>query len=320
MLRRIDWPLALFFVLAPAATATAGAAARVDQTPAGEAADAQPPWSRGVTDETRAEAQALLDAGNELFLASKHREALDKYQAAIAVWDHPAIAFNIARALIALDRPVEAFAFVERALAYGSAPLKPSVFEEAQNYQRLLRGQIAELYIECSDPGVQVSLDGQPPQTCQGLGPIRVAAGAHQLIAERAGFLPLSRSLVALPGKTQHEAVRLLPIPTALTTEPRVAVWLPWTTLGTGAVLTGVGVALRVMAQGDIDQYGVLLARQCAATGCAPGSLPSSDLRSRADLENGLAISGLALGGTLLCTGVALWLVNWLWPVTQSGG
>ena len=78
-------------------------------------------------------------------MSDKHREALAKYEDAVAVWDHPAIRFNMVRALIALDRPLEAYENLEKALAYGKDPLEDQVYSEAQNYQRLLEGLVDRL-------------------------------------------------------------------------------------------------------------------------------------------------------------------------------
>ena len=112
--------------------------------PLGARADTpEPPWSRGVTAEAKTAAQKLLAQGNELFLANKYKEALVQYEAAIAKWDHPAIRFNMVRAQVALDRPIEAYDNLQRALAFGAGPLEDSVFQEAQNYQRLLVRQVS---------------------------------------------------------------------------------------------------------------------------------------------------------------------------------
>src|SRR5687768_16838564 len=94
-------------------------------------ADDETPWSQGVTAAQRETAQRLLEEGNDLFVENKHREALAKYEEAVASWDHPAIRFNMVRALIALDRPLEAYESVLKALAHGAAPLEPEVYTEA---------------------------------------------------------------------------------------------------------------------------------------------------------------------------------------------
>ena len=61
-------------------------------------------------DSQKAQAQKILEEGNALFLKKDYAQALEKYKAAVAKWDHPAIRFNMVRCLIQLDKPVEASA------------------------------------------------------------------------------------------------------------------------------------------------------------------------------------------------------------------
>jgi hypothetical protein len=76
-------------------------AVRAPSTPTSPKPRHDTPWSRGVTDAAKAQAQALLEEGNALIVQNLFREALAKYEAALAAWDHPAIRFNMVRALIA---------------------------------------------------------------------------------------------------------------------------------------------------------------------------------------------------------------------------
>src|SRR3954465_1572782 len=107
------------------------------------------PWAQGVTDEQKAQAKELLDAGNALLLDKKYVEALDKYTAAVAVWDHPAIRFNMVRCLIQLGRNLEAYDNLQLALKYDAAPLEKTVYDEALAYQKLLETQIGDIKVSC---------------------------------------------------------------------------------------------------------------------------------------------------------------------------
>ena len=73
------------------------------------------PWVAGVSDESKAAAKILLDAGNARFIEHDYTGALDRYKAAVAKWDHPAIRFNMA---------VEASESLKLALKFGAAPLE----------------------------------------------------------------------------------------------------------------------------------------------------------------------------------------------------
>src|SRR5512144_2903101 len=113
-------------------------------------AHAESPWSVGVTEEQKAKSKELLDAGNALLLDKKYVEALDKYTAAVQVWDHPAIRFNMVRCLVQLGRNLEAYEDLEKALKYGQAPLEETVYAEALAYQKLLSTQIGDIKVTCT--------------------------------------------------------------------------------------------------------------------------------------------------------------------------
>ena len=119
------------------------------------------PWKQGVTPERQQTAQQLLEDGNVQFLERNYAVALAKYESAIAVWDHPAIRFNMVRTLVQLGRFVEAYDNLDLALKYGAAPLE-NVYKEALSYQALLANKVATIVIMCTQDGVQVTLDGQP--------------------------------------------------------------------------------------------------------------------------------------------------------------
>ena len=82
-------------------------------------------WSQGVPEAKQAQANTLFDAGNQLFAQQAHAPALEKYRAAIAIWDHPLIRFNLAVTLIRLDRPLEAAEDLEQALRFAPQTWRP---------------------------------------------------------------------------------------------------------------------------------------------------------------------------------------------------
>ena len=66
---------------------------------------AERPWAANVAEDAQKQAMQLFEEGNKLFEDSQHAAALAKYREALKVWDHPAIRYNAAVALINLDRP-----------------------------------------------------------------------------------------------------------------------------------------------------------------------------------------------------------------------
>jgi len=282
-----------------------------------EAQPADPPWAHGVTPEQRDRASRLLAEGNELYLKSRFREALARYQEALAVWDHPSIRFNIVRALVQLDRTIEAYENVRAALRYGQGPLDTEHYQNAVNLERLLRRQIAEIQVTCMQSQVRVTLDGQELVRCPGEGSLLLAPGTHQVVAKRPGFLTLTRDLIVLPGPTTSIDVALISIEDATTTERRWASWKPWAVAGGGALLGGLGVLLRRQAEADMRQYGRNLEAECQPVACREDT-PLTELAARAETENHVAIGAMVAGGVAVATGLTLVLLNRPYPVLQT--
>lgn len=266
------------------------------------------PWAVGVTEEQKAQAAKGLEAGNAALLEGNHKVALEHYMAAIEAWDHPAIRFNIVRALIYLERDVEAYDNLELALKYGDAPLEPQIYAEAQNYKKLLRGKISEIEVTCSEPNTAVTLDGKSLMTCPGTASRRLAAGPHQLVAKKAAFLTYAREEMLLPGKKQQLTIDMIPLTEAAATRRRWASWKPWAVVGGGAVVAGLGGLLQWKAARDFDRYDRRIERRCADRGCTPEMIDGT-LEDVAVLENRVAIGMMTIGGVALAGG--LWML-WL--------
>jgi hypothetical protein len=267
------------------------------------------PWSKNVPVEKREQAHRLLAEGNDLFVQNKHREALVKYEEAIAAWDHPAIRFNMVRALIALDRPLEAYDNLEKALAYGKQPLA-ELHAEALNYQRLLEGQIAEIEVSCGQQGVKVRLDGEAFLDCPGTKVVRTKPGAHAVVGTREGYLTHTSDVVALPGKREPVKVTLASLEDSRVTRTRWAVWKPWAVVGGGVAIAGLGVLFNLDASSKMDSFAQEVSTLCGRSGCA--ELPSSlaSLESSAIRENRIAIGLYAVGGAVIIGGVVAVISN----------
>ncbi len=272
-----------------------------------------PPWSVGVTDAQKAEAQRNLDAGNALFLDKKYAEALEKYKAAVAAWDHPAIRFNIVRCLIQLDRPVDASDNLTQALKYGARPLEEAVYAEALAYQKLLANQIGDLTMSCSQPEVKVTLDGQPLATCPAKETRRVAPGPHQVVATGKGLLTKTVEVVVIGGKSQDVPVKLDPLARAAHVEHRWAQWKPWVVFGTGFAVAGIGAMLDLSAVSDMDSYDRTVAQNCSMMACAdddPRLAGVADLKSSAETKSHVAVGVMIVGAATVATGAVMLYLN----------
>ena len=292
------WPLVVGFDQTTTATST---------TTASPEAKEVNPWSIGVTVQQREKAEARLAQGNALFLDADYRGALQKYREALRHYAHPAVHFNIARALINLDRSAEAFESIEAALRYGPKPLR-HLYQEARNYQLLLKAQFAELEIRCDQELVEVSMDGKPVLMCPGRKQLRVKPGRHQVVARRPGYLTVTRDIVVLAGPSRALDLHLVRLADALQTTRLVSAWKPWTVLGSGLVLGGLGTALYIKGRRTRDDYQRILNGECSPEPCDNDRLTSIWRRGR--LENGFGVGSMVVGGALTLGGIVFVFLN----------
>lgn len=269
------------------------------------------PWSQGVTDGQKAQAKVLLDAGNALLLEKKYVEALDKYAAAVAVWDHPAIRFNMVRCQIQLGRNLEAYENLERALKYGAAPLEETVYNEAVAYQKLLATQIGDIKISCTQPDVKLTLDGQPLATCPAQETRRVLAGPHQVVGTKQGLMTRTLELVVVGGKDASAIdIKLDPLAKGAKIVHRWPNYLPWTVFGGGLALTAIGVVTLNLAHNEIRAYDDAVDSMCTDR-CTPEELaPLQHYKDDSHRNNILGGTAVILGATAVATGAVMVYLN----------
>jgi len=275
------------------------------------AANAQP-WAQGVSESAKADAQKKLEAGNQLFLARKYKEALEQYTAAIKSWDHPAIRFNMVRCQILLDHLVEASDNLQLALKFGKEPLEDNVYNEALGYQKLLETQIGELEVSCNEAqqGAQVILDGQKLMTCPARETRRLPVGEHGVVATKQGFMTKQLTVNIVGGKPQHVELSLLPISQSARIVHRWSGWIPWVVFGSGLVVAGVGGLLEFSAADIMHDYDGQVARDCAVMACDLNDPAHAELKATYDRANtrqaiastivGVGLAGAAVGGVML--------------------
>lgn len=275
-------------------------------------ADETPPWAVNVTAAQKAAAEQLLEAGNTLFVERKYAEALEAYRAAVAQWDHPAIRFNIVRCLIQLDRLPDASENLEATLRFGAAPLEENIYAEALAYQRLLATQLGEVVIACEQPGVTVSLDGQPVVTCPGTAKRSVTPGPHQIVGTHAELVTRSIEVVVLGGAPQDVAVKLDSREAAARIEHRWPTWIPWVVVGAGFGVAAVGGVLQLSANGDRDSFDRTVRNECSSP-CSSTLLDElgvGGLDERAQLKSAFAVGAMAVGAATVATGAVLLYMN----------
>ncbi len=273
------------------------------------------PWAQGVSQATQDEANAIFDEANRLFAEQAHAPAAEKYRAALALWDHPLIRFNLAVTLIRLDRPLEAADELERALRYGDAPFKQDLYQSALDYQALLKGRVGHVEASCEQAGANVMLDGKPWFTCPGTQTLRVMAGEHALVGEREGYLTSSRRVFVGGGATVREELRLVPLADAVILEYRYPRWVPYTVAAGGVAIGLAGLATWISARNQMDEFERDYAIVCA-NGC-PKDLTGDprydalrDDRDAAERRGTIGVGVMIGGGAVLVGGAVMVILN----------
>jgi tetratricopeptide (TPR) repeat protein len=271
-------------------------------------AQAEEPWKVGVTEDQKKQAKVLLDGGNTLFVDKNYAEALAKYRAAIDVWDHPAIRFNVVRCLIQLERTDEAAQELKLALKYGAAPLEEAVYAEALAYEKLLAKAVAEIVINCPKE-IKVTLDGQDVACGSSR---QVKPGRRLVVGTREGYLTKTFEVIAVGGETQKVEVALVPLSKAAKIEHRWATWKPWVVFGAGLALVGIGGLVELQAQANMDAYKREVQRRCGDTPCLPGAIDdiAERQRDRAETQDVIAVSVMAIGAATAITGGVMLYLN----------
>lgn len=271
---------------------------------------ADTPWADGVTEDQKTRAQVLLEQGNALFLEKKYVEALEAYRQAVAVWDHPAIRFNMVRCEIQLGRNLDAATNLELALRYGEAPFEEGLYSEALGYQKLLSTQIGDVVVQCSQDGVKLLFDGQAIGTCPVTEKRRVLAGSHSLVGTKDGHLPKSVEVVVVGGEGKSIDINLVPVEQGAVIEHRWPTYVPFAVMGGGALLVGTGVMFQLLASDQMDSYDALVAAMCAGN-CSPQDLAGiDDMRAGARLKSGIGVSAAITGAAVILTGGVMLYLN----------
>lgn len=279
--------------------------------PALGADEPERPWAKGVPKDKQARAIALFREGNSALKESLFPKAATTYREALQVWDHPAIHYNLALALVNLDQPIEVHEHLTAALKFGAAPLDDDKYQQAQRYLALIERQLTKVKVTCTFTGAQVKLDGRPLFVGPGSWEGQVRAGPHTLTASQEGLLSDERSVVLAGGDTQTFDLKVFR--TEELTEYRQAFSsvIPWSVLGAGVAALGAGVGVHLAARQGFTQYDDTVASCAASSG---GSCPPSpDLQlarnSAASMQTGAYVL-YGVGGAALATSAILFYVG----------
>lgn len=271
------------------------------------------PWAKGVAPEQQQRALALFAEANGLLRDAVFVKAAETYREALRSWDHPAIHYNLALALVNLDQPVEMFQELEKAMAYGAAPLDDDKYERARQYKLLVAATLASVEISCATPGARVFLDGKELFVSPGSHKGLIRIGEHTVLAKGTGYAPTQLSQKLGPGEVMRLELKLF-TDDELTRERRaMPAWVPWVVLGGGVAIAGAGGLMHAQAKDELSDYDAAI-QSCAAAsptgGCANPGVDVLDKKNGAENKQTLAITAYAIGGVAIATGVVLAVIN----------
>lgn len=290
------------------------------------------PWAKGVPKAKQDAAIALFAEGTELFKNSFFVRAVEKYREAIKQWDHPAIHFNLAKALMNLDQPVEAYNHFTSSMKFGGPPLDANQVQQVTDFKKqLYEKELAEAVITCQEPDAQVSLNGEPIFKAPGKWVGVVKPGNVTVIAAKEGFQTATSKPNLKIGQKNDITLTLLPLDQSVTYVRPFSQAIPWTVTGVGIALAGGGALLGLQASSGYKEYDDAI-EACNAenteniigfegaivgqrTTCVP-TASIKDKKSSAELMETLSLVGYIAGGTAIATGIVLFIVNRERPVT----
>jgi hypothetical protein len=275
-------------------------------------AHADPPWAKGVSEKDQDKANALFAEGNQLFTQLAHAPALEKYKAAIALWDHPMIRFNMAVTLVRLERMLDAADQLEHALRYGDKPFTKELYQQALDYQNLISRQLGHVEVTSKQDGTAIMLDGKPWFVAPGSKAIRVEAGEHVIVAERKGYMTESRRVVVAGGKTVKESISLMPLERAVIIEYKHPRWIPWTVTAVGGAVALGGLGMWLWGDKQLDDFTRQFVRECP-TGCEADlgmHRALAEAQDSALLKGKIGVSMMVAGGAVTVSGLVWGLWN----------
>ena len=286
-----------------------GVSARAQADLASSSADS--PWDRGVTVEARETARALFRDGARLMNDFQLPPAIDRFREALTHWQHPAIYYNLGRALYAQDRPLDAYEAISEALRHGPAPLGEDPDTARANYQKMLelrsrlRRRLAEISVAALSPGAVVDI-GRDARAVSGDGRYVVMPGPRLVSAKQSGHRDLVQSVKLHAGRMQAYQ---------LTSYRRFTPWKPWAIAGTGVVLGLAGGALLWRSDARRDDLSANIRRACnEPEGCDPQSdkaLDFADGWSSIQRQHRIGLGAAIVGGVAFAVGAVLVINNW---------
>ncbi|QDG50413.1 PEGA domain-containing protein [Persicimonas caeni] len=250
----------------------------------------------------------LVKQGSQLRDDGQPWQALDKFEEARQILDHPKLAFNIGKLhqqTGACQKAKDAYTDV---LARPKLPddVRVEVVEQLKSADDCK--PFATLSLECTPPNATVQV-GENTLTC----PLRrkVTPGAFELVVSANGYAEKTVNVTLEPGKLVEEKVALEEAQEQQVEAPPVADSggeTPWMTyaaygsMGVGAALLVGGIASDYSAQSRAEEF--------VAANNSGDRQRAQTLKSEADSAQVRTVVLYSAGAVLLGGGVALWAIE----------
>ena len=262
------------------------------------------------TKEEQAEAKTLLVDGSNLFKQERYEDALAKLERSYELVPSPNSALMIARCLVKLDRPVQAYEHFQRAEREASTRLEEQpryrpTLEAAKSEGQAVRDTLGSVVVRVSDapPGTVVELQGKKQPLEQGEATLLGKPGPAELVVRTPDGKTIARSVELQAGGEATLSIVMERPKKRSKPPPPEKKPLPWQAV---AALAAGGVA--VVAFGLSIGFGVhgtqiynRLERECAPR-CGPEHAEDIEEGERAGI---VANVSLAIGLVGVATGVA---------------
>ena len=269
-------------------------------------------------------AQALLKEGSALYKQADFGAALEKFEAAYALYPSPKLQFNIAQADRELGRIVEAVEAFETFLV--QAPdAAPDIVAEARQSLAELKPKLAQLRIDAA-AGAQVEVDARAVGFTPLARIVWVLPGHHRVAIKHPNYVPALVDITVASGEVHTVAPKLLrfsegaatpePAPSSATIVATTPVaptasesafsrrpWYFWTGAAATLAFTAGAIVAGLSANGKYSD----LENGCGMTTQLCSDSQISDVNSRATLANTLWILA---GASAVATGVIFFIDN----------
>jgi len=297
--------------------------------------DADRPWATGVSQKNQDEAIKLFEEGTLRLKDGLFTKAVEIYKKALEFWDHPAIHFNIAKTLMNLADPIDAYKHLKLSLRFGGQPLDTDKIAQVQNHiKTLYETELAELTVKVQEPGALVTLDGAELFRGPGEWTGVVKPGRRSVLADKDGYQPNRQQPDLKAGTKTTLELTLAELDGSMRYERAFGSWIPWTVIGTGAAMLGGGGVFMWQSSKAFADYDTAI-DECNTTTATPitddlgrdtsgrvfGCTPTSAIKAKQDsgkLFNTLGIASLAAGGATLATGLVLLYINREKPIASK--